>query len=249
MILTMSFPYQYVENYGTPTTPHASPWECDNTADMFIQEQVPQPIQQQAYEPPQTIQLEEQPLPEPDRIVPSQGHRELHSSAVRLYPMHEARPEGDGGEHQPRSPLVDTSPSGNGSGSGSTTMPIRHAPTTRPHLQLATHPYRRSQSASGGSGGRAPRERQHVRFASTGGGGAAGSTSHPMTMLPSYPPGPSSTQTARCARSACHQCFFCCLDRHNGILILAQSAGDESASSQRARARDDARRGGSHCKI
>jgi hypothetical protein len=206
MVLTMSFPYQYVENYGTPTTPHPSPWECDNPAEMFVQEQVPRPIQQQVYEPPPTIQLEEQPLPEPDRIVPSQGHPELHSSAVRLFPLHEARPEGDGGEHQPQSPLVDTSPGGNGSGSGS--MPIRHAPT-RPHLQLATHPYRRPQSASGGSGGRAPRERQHVRFASgsSGGGGGrpAASTSRHAVPTTGYhhPPGPSSSAPTRCAGLAC----------------------------------------------
>ena len=189
----MSFPYQYVENYGTPTTPHASPWESDNSTEMFIQEQ---PIRQpQAYEPPQTIQLEEQPPPEPDRIVPSQRPHELRSVPARFYPMHEARLEGDGGEHKPQSPLVDPSLSGNGS-SSSSSMPIRHAPT-RPHLQLATHPYRRPQSASSGSGVR--RERQHVRFASTGGGQVAEGAMH---MPPSYPPGPSSAQTVRCASHA-----------------------------------------------
>jgi hypothetical protein len=98
--------------------------------------------------------------------------------------------------------LVDPSHSGNGSSSSSSSsMPVRHAPT-RPHLQLSTHPYRRPQSASSGSGVR--RERQHVRFASTGGGQVAAGTIF-------------------CPNRKVRESFFhsaISFGRHNGVLVL-----------------------------
>jgi hypothetical protein len=195
MILTMSFPYQYVENYSTPTTPH-SPWEVDqNQPDMFIQEQVQQQLPQQ-YEPHPTIQLEEQPLPEPERVVLSQQHHEHHGNTIRLYPVHEGGPE-EGGSGDAKAHVDNPRHSSSPAGSSSTTMPIRHEPT-RPHVHLASHPYRRPQSATEGSKVRAPKERQRVRFASTGPPPAASMNPGAPSRMSSFPA--SIVPTARCAQ-------------------------------------------------
>ena len=222
MISTMSYPYQYVEYHSTPTTPHASPWEVDQShPELFVQDQQqqaqpqPQPQQQpqlqvpQAYEPHPTIQLQEQPLPEPERIVPSQlqpqqqqqqQQRHEQHATIQLYPVHEGRSEGDdGGDAKPRNPLVDTSRHSI-SPAGSSTMPIRRA-STRPHLQLA-HPYRRPQSATGGSTVRPSRERQHVRFASASNTGRSPTSS---SHVPGY--SGSAVGPARCVLDFKSSCF------------------------------------------
>jgi hypothetical protein len=133
-----TYPYnQFLE----PTSPlhSATPWELEvgsnnqnqnqNQQDLFLQDQqIPQ-----RYEPHPIIQLEEQPLPDIQR------HDHLFSAQRASEGRSEDQCLHDATRHS-------TSPY-----AGSSSMPIRRPPT-RPRTQLATHPYRRPQSAAPASG-------------------------------------------------------------------------------------------------
>ena len=192
-----SYPYQYVKDYSTPTTPQqASPWEVDqNQVEMFLQQQVPQ-----TYEPHPIIQLEEQPLPEPDHILPSHQRHEHSSHSYSVQLGSEGRSEssnhGEVKSHHGDASRHSTSPA------GSSSMPIRRP--KRPRVQTA-HPYRRSPSTAPANTATTAtttvrtREQQHVRFASPPVVTSASSRSL-RTVGPSVPTtSTASSIIARCA--------------------------------------------------
>lgn len=183
----MSYPYQFTENFSTPTTPQtAYPWEVEQNQDNNHHLQQPQVFPTSP----------EEPLQQPERIVPSQ-QREVHQhKLIQLFPMetNEGRSEIErdtGGTKPPvrvdarhRSKSASTSPA------ASTTMPMRVSPSRAHTIHSVSHPYRRPQSSSGKQ--RRDYE-QHVRFVAPVTGSVA--SPGPSSRVTSH----SSTGSARCA--------------------------------------------------